>query len=496
MDYRTLLRELKTKIEQLSTKQKLILSGAVAAGLISLLLMVLLASSARYVPLYSGLSQEDMSAVLSELEKEGVPYKLGGDGRSVLVPEDKVRDIRLKLAAKGIPSKGVVGYEIFDKSNFAVSDFQNQVNFKRAVEGELAKTIMRIQGVEEAKVNIGMPQRSIFVREEEQPTASVLVRLKPGYELSPEQVKAIRNLVALSVPRLDPKNVVVIDDRGRDLTSLLGEEMDLTERELRIKREYEEQVEKKLQKILEEALGVGNVKVRVSADIDLTRRESKEEIYDPDMTAVVSQQKKKERVLGGTLGGVPGTASNIPPATGVGAGGQTLSERTETITNYEVSKKQIYTEEPLVKVRRLSVGVVVNSQLKNVNLDSIRELVQTAAGIDQRRGDTISVVAVPFHRPTLGEEKAKERVYWPYIVGGVLIASLLVFSLLVFMRRRKQVPLPTPPTAVPPVPETMVTEEIRVKAKEVASLEAVAELAKQEPQKVAKIIKSWLRSKG
>jgi flagellar M-ring protein FliF len=496
------LNQLKEKFLSLSTLQKALVIGVPLAVLTLLSLLLFYAGTPNYVVLYGGLSGEDLNAVLSELDKEGIKYKLSPDGSTIFVPEDKARDLRLKLAAKGIPSRGIVGYEVFDKGNFGGSDFQNQVNFKRAVEGELAKTIMRIEGVDYAKVNIGMPEKSIFLREEDEPTASVLIRLKPGHDLSPEQVKAIRNLVALSVPRLSPKKVVVVDDKGRDLTALIEEDEILKDKELKLKAEFEKNLERKVQRTLEEALGVGTVKVKVSADIDFTKREQKEEIYDPDMTAIVSQQKKKERTFGAVIGGVPGAGANIPPGAGALQGaGPLTSEKSETITNYEVSKKEVYTQDPLIKVRRLNVGVMIDSNLKDVDLEKVRQMVQASAGIDPNRGDVLSVVSVPFRKP---EVEKPHISYAEYIKWFALLVFSLVslLALLIALKRLKRKPAPT--AYIPPVPTSVPSgleefagvEEIRIKAKEVASIEAISKLAKEEPQKVAKIIKAWLKSKG
>jgi len=496
MAWQDRLNELKEKFLSLSFTQKLIIVVVPLAVFTILFLVFLYASKPNYVVLYGGLTQEDLNAVLSELDKENIPYRISPDGSTVFVPEEKARDIRLKLAAKGIPSKGIVGYEVFDKERFGVSEFQNQVNLKRAVEGELARTIMRIDGVEYAKVNIGMPEKSIFLREEDEPTASVLVKLKPGYELTPEQVKAIRNLVALSVPRLKAKNVVVVDDKGRDLTAQTEDLELIKDKELRLKAEFEKNLERKIQKTLEEALGFGTVKVRVSADIDFTKREQREEIYDPEGIAIVSQQKKKERAFGAPVGGVPGTTANILPGVGAAQAGPPISEKSETITNYEVSKKEVYTQDPLIKVKRLNVGVLVDSNLK-VDLEKIRQLVQASAGIDVSRGDVVSVVSVPFKKPEIEKPPLPYAEYIKWIV--LLILGLLMFAT-VFIILKRTLKKPAPPLPIPPPPppveEVAKIEELRIKAKEVESIEAIAKLAKEEPQKVAKIIRSWLKSKG
>ncbi len=499
-DVKETLNSLKDRFLALNTPQKIALIAIPILTLGALMMLITLATKPNYTVLYSGLSQEDISAVMMELDKEAINYKVGQDGKSILVPEPQARDIRLKLAAKGIPSKGIVGYEVFDRTGMGVSDFQNQVNFKRAVEGELSRTILRMSGIEDVRVNIGMPQKSIFLREEEEPSASVFVKLKPGYELTPEQVKAIRNLVSASVPRLKPKNVVVVDDKGRDLTAIVDEAEDaVRDKELRMKAEFERKLEREVQKALEEALGFGTVKVKVSADLDFTRREQREEIYDPDMTAVVSQQKKKERTTTGGTAGIPGAQANIPPGAGAVAGaGQVLTERSETITNYEVSKKEVYSVDPIIKVRRLSVGVLVDSNIKNLDLEKIKRIVSASAGIDTQRGDVITVEAIPFQKPIF-EKPAPD--YEKYIKLGLLallvlaisLASLLILRKL--LKRKEAAPL-TVLQGPPPIEIIEGAEEIRMKAEKVEAVEAIVKTAKEEPEKVAKIIKGWLRSKG
>lgn len=498
-ELRKVINNLRDKFTNLTLTQKLLVIGIPTLALVFLILIATLATKPNYTTLYAGLSQEDMSAIMAELDKEGVSYKVGQDGRSILVPENQARDVRLKLAAKGIPSKGIVGYEVFDKNNIGVSDFQNQVNFKRAVEGELARTILRMTGVEDVRVNIGMPQKSIFVREEEEPTASVFVKLKPGYELSIEQVKAIRNLVSASVPRLKPQKVVVVDNLGRDLTALLEEEEPIRDKELKLKLEFEKRLEREVQKALEDVLGYGAVRVKVSADLDLTKREQKEEVYDPDMTAVVSQQKKKERTMGGGVAGVPGAQANIPPGAGaVAGGGQVITEKSETITNYEVSKKEVYTIDPLIKVKRLSIGVLVDANIKNLDMEKIKRIVVASAGINQQRGDTITVEAIPFQRP-VPEKPAPD--YEKYIKLALLAFLVIVFSIAMLMllkrltKKKETAPIPAP-TGIAGLEIIEGAEEIRVKAEKVEAVETIVKAAKEEPDKVAKILKKWLKSKG
>ncbi len=498
-DLKENLKNVQTRFASLSPLQKALIIG-LPAVVFSLLVTVLIYSlGPDYAVLYGSMSPEDMNAVLTELDKEGIKYRIGGDGRTILVPENKVRDIRLKLAAKGIPNKGVIGYELFDKSTIGLSEFQQRVNFKRAIEGELVRTILRFRNIEDARVHIALPERSIFLRDEKEPSASVFIKLRPGAEISPEQVKAIRNLVAASVEDLKPENVVVIDDRGRNLTAVLDEEKEeISNRQLKIKKEFERDLEKKVQTALEEALGYGNVKVRVSAELDFSRVQKREEIYDPDMTAVVSEQKRKERTTEAQIGGVPGTAANIPPGTGAVQGqAGVITEKKETITNYEVSKKEIVSVDPTLKVKRLSVGVIVNSSLKGVDVDSIKKIVSAAVGLDPKRGDTLSVVAVPFKKPSIAEEKAPPVPLWKKFlipgIAGFVFALLLLFGLLRFFRK-KEVPAPAPVTApAEEAPAIAGAEVLRETAKELEIVKTITEVARKEPKKVAALIKMWLR---
>lgn len=493
-------KELHNRFSALPLSQKILLVG-LPAVLFSLIITVLIYSlQPNYAILYGNLNPEDMNAVLTELDKEGVKYKIGKDGRSILVPEDKVRDIRLKLAAKGIPNKGVIGYELFDKSTIGLSEFQQRVNFKRAIEGELVRTILRFRNIEDARVHIALPERSIFLRDEKEPSASVFIKLRPGADITSQQVRAIRNLVAASVEDLKPENVVVIDDRGRNLTAALDEreEEAVSNKQLRIRRDFERELEKKIQTALEEALGYGNVKVRVSVELDFSKIQRREEIYDPDMTAIVSEQKRKEKTTGTPTGGVPGAAANIPPGTGAVQGqAGTLTEKKETITNYEVSKKEIVSVDPTLKIKRLSIGVIINSSLKNVDVESIKSIVSAAAGLDPKRGDTLSVVTVPFQKPEVVGKPAPPMPAWqrfaiPAVVGLVL-ALLILFGLFKFMRR-KPAPAPVPaPTPAEEMPTIAGAEALRETAKELEIVKTVTEVARKEPKKVAALIKTWLR---
>ena len=500
-DWREELKAYRERFENLPIHYK---AAAIALPLFILSLVfvgVFLSTKTDYAVLYTGLNQEDLNAIITELDKEGVKYKIDNGGRTVLVPEGKERELRLKLAAKGIPNKGIVGYELFDKTSIGLSDFQQQVNFKRAVEGELARTILKFKNIQDARVHIAFPEKSVFVREEEEAKASVFIKLKPGHKITKEQVKAIRGLVAASVENLKPENVVVIDGNGRDLTALLEEEEgEITSRQLKLKQQFEKNLERKIQSALEDVFGYGNVKVRISTELDFSKTEKREEIYDPDMTAVVSEQKKKEKTYNEPVAGVPGTPSNIPPAPGVrpGGAGGTITEKKESITNYEVSKKELRVVDPSMKVKRVSVGVILNGKPEEVDVEKVKSIVSAAAGIDSKRGDTISVVAIPFKKPEVVEEKPPYPPYLKFVVpavAGVVLLLLIFFGL-------KRLKKPPPEVVVEGVPAGVEGEEafeitgaevLREKAKELEIIKTISEIAKEEPKRVAGVLKAWLR---
>ncbi|NPA32217.1 MAG: flagellar M-ring protein FliF [Aquificae bacterium] len=462
---------------------------AVAVGapllLLSLgLILALYLGQENYTVLYTGLSPEDLNRIITELDKAGVKYKISPDGRTIYVPEDVARELRLRLASQGIPQKGIVGYEIFDKSGIALSRFQQLVNFKRAIEGELARTIMSLECVDFARVHIVLPEDSLFLREEEEAKASVFLRLKPGCSLTPEQVKAIRNLVAGSVENLKPSQVVVIDEKGRELSSLLLDEgTALHATQLKIKREFEKSLERKIQRTLESVLGFGRARVNVSAELDFSALKKREELYDPELTAIVSEQRKKERTRELQPGGVPGTEANVPPAEGRQGAGGVITERKESITNYEVSKREVYYEDNTLKVKRISVGVVVDSEL-GVDTERIKSLVIASAGLDPSRGDRVTVVSLPFFKPAPPPPTPRPtaRDYATLALFVLALLALVAFGIWRLLRRR---PKPEPQPA-------LVSAPPREEEKK-DPYEELLELAKSEPRKVALVIKKWLK---
>ena len=496
-----------------------------ALTLISILSFVLLKNSTQqdYAVLYTHLSPDDAGEILAVLQEEKIPYRVVGDGSIILVPKDKVYEVRLKLAAKGLPHGKVVGFELFDEPKLGITHFQQSVEYLRALEGELERTIKRIDAVKDAKVNIALPRDSIFVRKEEEPKASVLVELWPGRTLTKEQVKAIVFLVSHAVPGLKPENVSVVDQRGQVLTDMIddysGEEA--PSKELQIKRQLERDIERKVRALLANALG-GKVLVSASVEIETGKVKRAKELYDPDMTAVVSQRKVQEKEVGQktTPQGAPGTPTNVPPVIDTQSSPEIVKrEKKDITTNYDVSKTVEQTEAPIFKIKRITVGVLVDGKYEKVKgkdgkvevkfvprsreeLKTYEEIVKSAVGYDPKRGDRITVASVPFETSLLegesprGEEK---KLPWAYYAAGALLA-LILFAVFLKVLKGKKAEV----EGGGELPEALL-EEAMAKAQQAEIEELrieqdptylkIVEIGRDYPELVASVVSKWLKER-
>lgn len=499
MNWQEILNNLKERFLSLTNIQKALVIGIPILVLILGSLVYYVSNKTHYEVLYTGLSSEDMAAIVTQLDKDGVKYKIGQDGRTVLVDENVVRQERLKLAALGIPRRGYLGYNLLNKMPLGITDFMQHVEYQRAVEEELANTILGFKNIQNAKVNLAIPQKSIFIRESEKPSASVFIELKPDASITKSQVIAIRNLVAAAIPGLTPDRVTVVDSEGRDLTAELNNESATSENnQLKMKQALENELTQKLQRILGDAFGYNNVKVSATVDLDFSQTEVKDKTYNPNTIAILSQQKKQETTTGTTVAGVPGTASNIPPMSGQTPNINYQSSKKEITTNYDVSEKKTHIVDKTIKIKRITVGVLINSALKNVNINNIKQLVSAAAGIDPARGDSVSVVEVPFYRPTVPKPPIYV-VYAKYGIAGVLAIILLILAIFTLLKLRKketELEIPAQTQELMESLESLETQEVREKARELITVDKITKIAKEEPEKVASVIKLWLSKKS
>lgn len=505
---------------QLPRTRQLMLAGVAVGALVLLWLLFLSSSSPRMVTAYSGLAPEDSAAIADELESLGIPYELGGGGSSIAVPANKVAEVRIKLAQAGLPSGGAVGLEIFDKTNFGATDFVQQVNFRRGLEGELARSINTLDAVKASRVHISIPKEALFKEDQHQATASVLLQLKPGARLTDEQVKGITNLVANSVEGLTEKGITIIDDSGRVLFdgATFGGAFSAgaTATQLELQRQYEVALQRDVADVLSRIVGPGRSAVTIRASLNFDQVSTiKDEFGTPEQAVPRSQSTVEETFTGTNLnvGNVPGTGTNggTGGGTNTTANGNSQYTRTETTTNNEVPRTSSTTVQAPGKLERLSVSVVLDESVSPAQEAAITSAVAAAVGLDQTRGDILSVTRLPFDESAItdliGESPNGLAVYFQYLrllvpILAVILAFILVMLLLRSLSKRQlRLPAPATPQALPAGAAAALAALPTPPQEELPSLqtpsdpheERVLRLAEANPRAVADVIQTWMR---
>lgn len=420
----------------------LIVAGSAAVAII--VAMVLWAKAPDYRTLFSNLSDQDGGAIVTQLTQMNIPYRFTEGSGAIEVPADKVHELRLRLAQQGLPKGGAVGFELLDQEKFGISQFSEQVNYQRALEGELARTIETLGPVKRARVHLAMPKPSLFVREQKSPSASVTVNLEPGRALDEGQISAVVHLVSSAVAGLPPGNVTLVDQGGHLLTQSNTSSRDLNDAQLKYASDVEGRIQRRIESILSPIVGNGNVHAQVTAQLDFANKEQTEEQYRPNGDASQAvlrsrQLNESEQIGSGYPGGVPGALSNqpapanaapisTPPANQQNAQNtQTTNntnsnvprntQRNET-SNYEVDRTIRHTKLNVGDVQRLSVAVVVNYRalpdgkplpLTTEQMKQIEDLTREAMGFSDKRGDTLNVVNSPF---TATDDLGGELPFW------------------------------------------------------------------------------------
>ncbi len=434
-------------VNRLRANPKIPLMVASAAAVAILVAMVLWAKAPDYRTLFSNLSDQDGGAIVSQLTQMNVPYRFADNGGALEVPADKVHELRLRLAQLGLPKGGSVGFELLDQEKFGISQFSEQVNYQRALEGELSRTIETLGPVKSARVHLAMPKPSLFVREQKSPSASITVNLEPGRALDEGQISAVVHLVSSAVAGLPPGNVTLVDQGGHLLTQSNTSARDLNDAQLKYTADVEGRVQRRIEAILGPIVGNGNVHAQVTAQVNFDNKEQTDEQYRPNgdasQAAIRSRQVSESDQSGSPYpGGVPGALSNTPapapsapistqPAnqTANGQNAQNGASRTTTTSgphnsqrsetsNFEVDRTIMHTKKNVGDVQRLSVAVVVNYRnlptgkplpLTNDQMKQIEDLTREAMGFSSTRGDTLNVVNSPFNDT---EETGGELPFW------------------------------------------------------------------------------------
>ncbi len=537
------------RLSALDRAQRMRLGAGVALLVAAAVAAVVMGRQPDYRVLFSNLGDKDGGAVVAQLSQMNVPYKYSEGGGAILIPAERVHDVRLRLATQGLPKGSVAGFELMESNKFGMTQFQERLNFQRGLEGELTRSIQALSSVQSARVHLALPNQNGFFREQQKPSASVLVSLHPGRILDRAQLAGIVHLVASSVPELAPSAVSVLDDTGKLLSqspdSTAGAEINA--QQLLYVQQLEQQYSRRIMDILEPVVGRDNVKAQVTAEVDFSQTESTSEQFrpnqTPDSSAVRSQQVLESRGSSTkTATGVPGAVANQPPAPSAApinganpapnAGGQQGTEeqtnKRESTTNYEVDKTVKVVRGSTGAVKRLSAAVVVNYQsaedkgktvtkaLTPEQIEQMTALVRETIGFNRERGDSVNLMNTPFQvtaAPTTDTQlwKQPEMVdlaktfAWP--VGAVLFAALVLMGL---VRPALKGSAPAKATAAKPVaggqldaleaetPERPALaapsrkDEVLPATPEQLRLEDARVLAKENPVAVANILKTWL----
>ena len=514
-----------SKFSQFTINQRFIILLALAGSIAGLVAVTLWTQQPDMQVLFANLAVDDASGIIDKLKDAKVPYETANGGTTVLVPSAQVHDLRLEMAGQGLPHGGGVGYEIFDRTTMGMSDFVQKLNYRRALQGELARTITQMPEVERARVHLAIPERRLFATEQDRARASVVVSLRASQTLSKAQIQGVVHLVSSSVEGLQARDVTVVDGHGNLLSNTSSDESaGLSGTQMEYQRTLEKDIETRIQTMLERIVGVNKAVVRVSSVLDFRKIETTEERYDPNGQVVRSEQRGQEKSSGvnGASGGVPGVESNVPGGTEA-EGGQTSSNNNQTkneTVNYEISRTVSRIVEPTGTIKKLSVAVLVDGTYEGggkageggadqpkkyvprseEEMKRIEEIVKKAMGYSTERQDQVEVVSIQFglgaEEPAGGVEAAPDASkawmpYGRYAVGGVL------FFLICFMvvRPLMVVRVQSAPAAgggeTPALPASVGQVEAAISGKQPGQ---ILDMAKNNPANTAVVVKQWLKS--
>jgi flagellar M-ring protein FliF len=529
------------KFASLSIPRQIGLLIGLAASVAIGLAVVLWSRDPNYVPLYTQMNARDTAEVVSALERNGIDFKIDNNNSTILIPSEKLQGTRLKLAAEGLPRDPVGSEELFTSGNaFNSSQFMEVARYKQALEAELARTISKFNDIKAARVHLAIPRESAFVRDTQQPSASVFIDVYSGLELKKQTIAAIVNLVASSIPNLSASRVTVVDQDGQLLNEGGGQTLFTdTERFLDYRQNLERQYAQKIQDILTPLLGYGRVRAKVSADIDFTSYEQTQELFNPEQSSLRSEQTMQEkRNANNEAQGVPGSLSNTPQSNPALTGknpnapanpqGQQSSEttqntdvRTQSTKNFELDKTISHTRNQPGSIKRLSVAVLVDNPaimddktkkmikkaLTAKEIDQIKLLVADAIGLNAKRGDSLNVINSDFVKPDpiapLPEERFWQKdIFWSIVkqVAGALFILSIIFGVLRPMLKtlasNKGAGGELPYLEDQPETQGELTYDEGINVGDAHDYESQLNLLRQvvdkEPKRVAQVVKTWV----
>lgn len=511
----------------LNTTNKLVIGSIITLLMLGFTYLTFFADLTDYDYLYTNVDQSDAGEMIEALKEAGVKYKVENGG--ILVQRGKVHELRMKMAAKGLPKTKGIGYEIFDDQKLGTSNFVQQLNYNRALQGELSRSISQMEKVELARVHLVTPKKTLFKEDETEPTASIVVKMKTGQKLEQDEVKSIIHLVSSAVMSLNPKNITVIDSNGNMLSRATGQEDQFWGNSpLEYKGKIEKELGARVEEMVSHVVGVGKVVANVTVELDFKKEEKTEEIFDPDQVVVRSEKRVKEARQNSetSAGGVPGTQANTPQPQTPGGGSQaTTSDRARDLINYEINKVVRHTVRQAGDLKRISVAVLVDGTYVSEEEDGkmvekyqprtieeirkIRELVKRAVGFDNERADSIEVVSVPFQTSALEDEEMEKTFLEKYdfipqlLKYGIILVLAIVMVFFLFRplvewiisfheeERLREVEREQE-DVVRGMEEQLVEVRRTIETSTVEYKTRLCELAEQAPDLVAAVLKNWV----
>ncbi|MCW8899760.1 MAG: flagellar basal-body MS-ring/collar protein FliF [Gammaproteobacteria bacterium] len=511
------------------------LAASIALGVAVVLWM----KTPNYTMLPGQLSGQTLNDVIAVLDRNNIRYNVDATTGSVMVDSTKVNEAKLKLASENLSLNTGHGFEMIEKDQgFGTSSFLQKARYKRALEGELARTITSMRSIQSARVHLALPKDSAFIRNNRDASASVFVNLVPGHEIEKNQIAAITNLVASSIPSLKTSQVTIVDDKGKLLSNAESADMmGLTTSQLDYTRNIEKTLVSRIERMLNPIVGYGNVRAEVTAEVDFTQTESTQEMFNPDVAALRSEQSSEDQSQGSSQGGIPGALSNQPPAAATAPQqvNQQANQQAGTTTqqganrssrrltkNYELDKTISHTRNRAGEVKRLSVAVVLNNKITSANADKeatetpytqqeltrITDLVRETVGFNTLRGDSVNVINVPFTKveiETIPDEPIYEKA-WVWDIAKQVLGALAVLFVIFGVLKPVMKNLAIAPPITKIISET--GEELdedqlslsggnnQKRLAKVASyeenLQLAQSLAAQEPKRVVQVVKNWM----
>jgi len=512
--FRQLIEQVSSIWKKLEAAQKLTIIAAMAAFLITLLFLTNWVRQPEYGILYSNLTFEDAGSVINKLKEKKIPYRLEQEGKKILIPSSQIYETRIDLAMEGIPKGGEVGFEIFDKNNLGMTNFMERVNYQRALQGELSRTIQGLDEILQARVHLTIPEPTPFIEEEKLPTAAVVLKLRPGAHLKKNQIYGIAHLVASSVEGLDPENVSIIDERGNMLFGGEKEGSYLSTSQLELKKSIEQYLTDKISSLLTPVLGPNKVVARVNAELNFDHIQRTEEKYNPKGKVIQSEIRDEELKRGITsiIGGVPGVKSNIGETTSSSSNTTPQEERREkSSVQYALDKTIEHIVREAGNIEKLSIAVMIDGTYKitedgkkeyisrsDEEMNKFTSIIKTATGYDESRGDTITVTNVAFdtsyqEKERLSMEKLARQEFLKYLIKYILIGVSILILFLILRSLLRGISLEKKKREITPAEEAVKKKKEAILSEEELIRRQIFEFVEKNSDEAVQILRIWLR---